>query len=568
MKNPPPMTMSFSLEISLLILLLLALIGASVQYIRLTPLCRNTITSIQHKIHIVQTHHVRYHPVRHAFKYPLFYFRVKLGEDFNVPWWLAGWERGLFAVREGDYLGGGDGRKQGFGLGLKQRVLELLASMGISTSDIGSIELVTTPRVLGYAFNPLSVYFCYSSTTPSNVHAVILEVNNTFGERHVYVCCEKNRVKSAPGYDYSHSIDRSFHVSPFNNRSGNYEAHFKHPDKTLDVLLNIKNYTDASLAGLSKPLWFTARVWGDAYALDARTCAYLLVTYPVTAFLTFPRILRQAWILAYRKRMKIYQRPSPMRVPKDGRGMVWKRLNNFQTFCRRTVFDHFHIQAEGHSTSLIVYEQGRPSYTTLHGGAGSPPIKVHVTSPAFYTTLVLEGDDVGRGLGHSFVRGDWTCTKGDLERFLGMLLSKEGNREGRQPMSAEPRECPKTKKVISPFSYPGFAHMHQPSRPQRLSIRWKLWMGSLSIRLEQSLFILVANFTIDPYSVEERIFAYAMDEQAEKVAHSVEPASDNSESTLIGEIDDGADIQRKELDRFQALATAFRKSVGSAITVN
>ncbi|TPX69471.1 hypothetical protein SpCBS45565_g02481 [Spizellomyces sp. 'palustris'] len=537
--------MSFSLVISLLTLLL-ALIGVSVHHIRLKPPCKNSVTSIQHKIHIVQTHHVRYHPVRHAFKYPLFYFRAKLGEDVNVPWWLAGWERGLFALREGDYLGGGDGRKQRFGLGLKQRVLELLASMGIPTSEIGSIELVTTPRVLGYAFNPLSIYFCYSSTTPSNVHAVILEVNNTFGERHVYVCCEKNRVKRAPGYDYSHSIDRSFHVSPFNNRSGNYEAHFKHPEKTLDVLLNIKNYTDASLTGPSKPLWFTARVWGDAYPLDARTCAYLLVTYPVTAFLTFPRILWQAWVLAYRKRMRIYQRPSPMRIPKDGRGMVWKRLSNFQTFCRRAVFDHFHIQAECHSTSLIVYEQGGPSYTTLHGGPGSPPIKVHVTSPAFYTTLVLEGKDVGRGLGHSFVRGDWTCTKGDLERFLGMLLSRVGNPEGRQPVSAKPR----------------------PPRPQNLSIRWKLWMGSLSIRLEQSLFRLAANFTVDPYSVEERILGYAMDKQAQQVAHIVEPRTAMPESTLIGEIDDGADIVRKELDRFHALATAFRQSVGSAITVN
>ena len=85
---------------------------------------------------------------------------------------------------------------------------ELLAHAGIRASRI---ILVCYPRIFGYVFNPLSVYYAYDGA--GQVSALIYEVRNTFGERHSYVCPVDHGQASEAGI--RQACDKLFYVSPF-----------------------------------------------------------------------------------------------------------------------------------------------------------------------------------------------------------------------------------------------------------------------------------------------------------------------------------------------------------------
>jgi uncharacterized protein len=88
------------------------------------------------------------------------------------------------------------------------------------TPDGGAIRFLTMPRILGYAFNPLSVYFCYASD--GGLVAILYEVNNTFGQRHTYVIPV---AANAAGSTLRQECRKSFHVSPFMDMAMSY--HFR-----------------------------------------------------------------------------------------------------------------------------------------------------------------------------------------------------------------------------------------------------------------------------------------------------------------------------------------------------
>ncbi|QRV72224.1 hypothetical protein RhiJN_00238 [Ceratobasidium sp. AG-Ba] len=106
---------------------------------------------------------------------------------------------------------------------IRQRLVELLRPCGI---HLGEVWIMTMPSFLGFeGINPLTVYFCYEEGH-DRVWGVILEVHNTFGERHAYVLQigkgEDGEDKRLKGYDHQWTFPRQFHVSPFNDRSGHY----------------------------------------------------------------------------------------------------------------------------------------------------------------------------------------------------------------------------------------------------------------------------------------------------------------------------------------------------------
>jgi hypothetical protein len=73
------------------------------------------------------------------------------------------------------------------------------------------ILLLTMPRILGYAFNPLSVYFCHDAG--GALQALIYEVNNTFGERHSYLIAVDAGERD--GTRIVQRCAKELHVSPF-----------------------------------------------------------------------------------------------------------------------------------------------------------------------------------------------------------------------------------------------------------------------------------------------------------------------------------------------------------------
>lgn len=103
----------------------------------------------------------------------------------------------------------------------------LLAREGIRL-DGGRIRLLCLPRLFGFAFNPIALWYCeHRDGTP---RAVIAEVRNTFGEKHCYLLASGGRPLA---YEGPHTKEKCFHVSPFLDLAGEYEFRFSAPAETV-----------------------------------------------------------------------------------------------------------------------------------------------------------------------------------------------------------------------------------------------------------------------------------------------------------------------------------------------
>lgn len=115
--------------------------------------------------------------------------------------------------------------------GLRAWVDQALGSAGIDLAG-GRVRLLCLPRVFGWVFNPISLFYCEHAD--GGLRAVIAEVRNTFGERHCYLLASAG----APiTYQQSHEKEKSFHVSPFFDLVGRYRFQFDEPGERLRVLI-------------------------------------------------------------------------------------------------------------------------------------------------------------------------------------------------------------------------------------------------------------------------------------------------------------------------------------------
>ena len=156
------------------------------------------------------THH-RWKPKRHHLRYGVFAMLADLDELPELARRLTLFSHNrfnLFSLMDRDF-GAGDGTA------LKPWVEAQLAKAGLETRGI-RISLLCYPRILGYAFNPLSVFFCRRAQDGALI-AILYEVHNTFGERHCYLIPTES-----DGTPVRQECDRAFHVSPFKPRA----AHF------------------------------------------------------------------------------------------------------------------------------------------------------------------------------------------------------------------------------------------------------------------------------------------------------------------------------------------------------
>ncbi|HXJ01996.1 MAG TPA: DUF1365 domain-containing protein [Micropepsaceae bacterium] len=143
-------------------------------------------------------------PKRNAFRYGVFYLRIRL-EDLSKPS-----KRGLFSIDSFNLFSLFSRDYTFRSAPVREGISTALANFECQDAD-AEILLLTLPRVLGYAFNPVSFWLCYDAGR--NLRAVIAMVNNTFGERHCYLCCHEDR--RPIGEDDWLQADKTFHVSPF-----------------------------------------------------------------------------------------------------------------------------------------------------------------------------------------------------------------------------------------------------------------------------------------------------------------------------------------------------------------
>lgn len=168
--------------------------------------------------------HIRRKPARHRLAYRVFMMLLDLEElpRLDRRSRLFAYNRtGLVSFHDRDH-GDGSGRP------LTQQVEQAVASAGLPVPG-GPIRLLCMPRLFGYVFNPLSVYFCHDAS--GELRAIVHEVNNTFGERHFYV------LEASTGEDglVRQNCAKQFRVSPFLPQDLDYRFTIAPPDERTSV---------------------------------------------------------------------------------------------------------------------------------------------------------------------------------------------------------------------------------------------------------------------------------------------------------------------------------------------
>lgn len=136
------------------------------------------------------------------------------------------------------------------------------AAAGVS--DIVRIRMLAYPRLLGFAFNPITVYYCEDAA--GAIRFMAYEVSNTFGEHHFY-----QAAVGAEGPEIHHEAKKAFFVSPFNTLEGTYRFAIRPPEEK--VFLGITLSTDEG--GL-----VTAYFEGEKRSLTDAMLLKLLLAYP------------------------------------------------------------------------------------------------------------------------------------------------------------------------------------------------------------------------------------------------------------------------------------------------
>jgi DUF1365 family protein len=238
-----------------------------------------------------QVRHSRLKPAKNAFAYPTYFLMLPMrGMQASRTHALAHNRGAWLSFFDTDH---GDGRANAVNW-----IDELLQRQGVADAQ-GEIWLHTYPRVLGYTFKPVSFWYCHA--LDGSLRAIVVEVNNTFGERHCYLL-------DRPQYGQELHADKVFHVSPFCTLEGNYRFRFMRTghdgiEKTVARI----DYDD-SLG----PLIQTS-VSGTLEPLTKASLRKALWRYPAMTFGVVLRIHWQAFKL-WRKRVPFIPKPKPPEI--------------------------------------------------------------------------------------------------------------------------------------------------------------------------------------------------------------------------------------------------------------
>ena len=170
--------------------------------------------------------HKRFKPKKHFFKYKVFSLFLDLSEIQ-----LISKENLFFSYNKFNLISFFDkdhGDRDDSSL--KDWIIKNLKQQDIETNNI-KIKLLCYPRILGYVFNPLSIFFIYDKN--SSLIAIFYEVKNTFGEQHTYFFKIEKKTKLV-----ENECKKKFFVSPFMDLESNYYFKIFYPEETLSIVID------------------------------------------------------------------------------------------------------------------------------------------------------------------------------------------------------------------------------------------------------------------------------------------------------------------------------------------
>ena len=228
--------------------------------------------------------HTRFKPVRHFLKYKTFSLLIDLDEinilDKSIGIFSHN-KFNIFSFYDKDH-GDRDGGN------LKDWVISNLIKFRIK-ENITNIKVLCYPRILGYVFNPLSIFYCYEK---DKLVAIFYEVKNTFNEQHTYIFKIKNNE------EIIQKCRKKFYVSPFMDMETYYNFKLLNPNDKLSVFIK---QTDADGTVL------TATQTGDKKEFSFKQLAINFLKYPLMTIKIISSIHYEALLLwkkgaIYRKR--------------------------------------------------------------------------------------------------------------------------------------------------------------------------------------------------------------------------------------------------------------------------
>ena len=182
-------------------------------------------------IYVGKVIHKRFKPKEHFFKYKVFSLFLDLSEIKKIKEKIFFFSHNKFNLIS--FFDKDHGERNGSSL--IDWVKKNLRSLNIDTSDV-KIKLLCYPRIFGYVFNPLSIFFIYNSS--SSLIAILYEVKNTFGEQHTYV------FKTDPKKQVvENKCDKKFYVSPFMDLNSTYNFKILNPKEKLSVIIDQRDQT-------------------------------------------------------------------------------------------------------------------------------------------------------------------------------------------------------------------------------------------------------------------------------------------------------------------------------------
>lgn len=204
--------------------------------------------------------HRRFKPKTHALSYRVFMLLLDLDELpdlFSRLKLLRPGRLGLMSFRARDH---GDKAHDD----LKTYVSARLSEAGVAGG--GPIRLLCMPRVLGYGFNPLSVYFCHDAD--ERLSAILYEVRNTFGQRHSYLIA----TPEAGPDSVQQTAPKRFYVSPFMDMDLTYVFDVAPPGEDVRITIQVGDDTGPVL---------TAAFAGQRRELTDKALLHAWITHPL-----------------------------------------------------------------------------------------------------------------------------------------------------------------------------------------------------------------------------------------------------------------------------------------------